>query len=65
MIARNHWVENLKCPQCGKTGAADLSTADGQSWTVQVDSTPKGFKVIQSENSSNFYCVFCDRPVEP
>jgi hypothetical protein len=39
--------------------------ADGLSWAVRVDSTPQGFKVIQSGNSSNFYCDFCDRAVEP
>lgn len=65
MIVRDRWVEILRCPQCGKTGSAELSTADRQSWAVQVDSIPKGFKVIESENSSNFYCDFCDRPVEP
>jgi hypothetical protein len=65
MLVRDRWVENLRCPQCGKTGQAELSTADGKSWVVQVDSIPAGFKVVQSENSSNFYCVFCNRAVEP
>lgn len=65
MIVRDRWVENLTCPQCGKTGSAELSTADGQSWAVQVDSIPEGFKVVESGNSSNFYCGVCDRPVEP
>lgn len=65
MIVRDRWVENLRCPQCGRTGSAELSTADSQSWAVQVDRIPEGFKVIKSENSSNFYCDFCDRPVEP
>jgi hypothetical protein len=31
----------------------------------QVDSVPEGFKVIRVPNGSNFYCTFCDRPVEP
>jgi hypothetical protein len=65
MTVRDHWVESLRCPQCGKIGQAELSMADGKSWAVQMDSIPKGFKVIQSENSSNFYCNSCDRPVEP
>jgi hypothetical protein len=65
MIARDHWVEILKCPQCGKTGAAELSMADGLSWIVRPDSIPAGFKVVESEkNSRNFYCAFCDRPVD-
>jgi hypothetical protein len=64
MIPRNHWVENLRCPQCGKVGQAELSMTDGQSWAVQMDRVPVGFKVVQAENSSNFYCSVCDRPVE-
>lgn len=65
MIVRDRWVENLRCPQCGETGSAELSAADGKSWAVRVDHTPKGFKVVESGNGSNFYCGFCDRPVEP
>jgi len=64
-MARDSWVENLRCPQCGKIGIAELSTADDQSWAIQVDSIPKGFQFIQSKDSSNFYCAFCDRPAEP
>jgi aspartate carbamoyltransferase regulatory subunit len=61
---RDHWVENLKCRQCEKTGKAELSMADGKSWIVRPDSVPSGFKVVESENGKNFYCAFCDRPVE-
>ena len=62
MTKRDRWVENLSCPRCGKTGVAELSTADAQSWIVRPDSIPAGFKVVESENSRNFYCVFCDLP---
>jgi hypothetical protein len=65
MTIRNRWVENLRCPQCGKTGSADLSMANVQSWVVRVDRTPAGFKVVASGNSRNFYCTLCDHPVEP
>jgi hypothetical protein len=65
MITRDRWVENLSCPQCGKTGSAELSMADGLSWTVRPDSIPAGFKVIESGHSRNFYCAFCDCPVLP
>ena len=64
-MAREHWIENLMCRRCRKDGIAVLSTDDKLSWTVQVESVPKGFRVIQSENGSNFYCSSCDRPVEP
>jgi hypothetical protein len=64
-MARDSWVENLRCPECGKAGKAELSMADGVSWAVRPDSIPVGFKVIESENSKNFYCATCDSPVEP
>jgi nucleotide-binding universal stress UspA family protein len=35
MIVLDHWVENLRCPNCRKTGAARLSQADG--WNARVD----------------------------
>jgi hypothetical protein len=58
-IALDHWVENLRCPNCGKTGAARLSQEDG--WNVHVDSVPEGFNVVRS----NFCCALCDCPVDP
>jgi len=63
-MARNRWLENLRCPKCGKLGIAELSMADGQSWIVRPDSIPAGFKVVESGNSRNFYCAFCDHPVD-
>jgi hypothetical protein len=63
-MVRDHWVEKLKCRRCGKIGTAELS-ADDQSWTIKVDSIPKGFQFIQSEDGSNFYCSFCELPVDP
>ena len=59
---RERWVEQLRCPNCGKTGTPRLSQADG--WTVHVDILPEGFYFIQSENGSNFYCSSCDSPAE-
>ncbi len=65
-MARDCWVENLKCPNCRKTGEAHLSATDEYSWDVQVDSFPEGFKVIRLENGlPYFYCVSCDTPAEP
>jgi len=59
-MARDCWVENLRCPHCGKTGEARLSAADAYSWDVQVDRAPEGFKLMRS----NFYCAACDIPAE-
>jgi hypothetical protein len=64
-MARDHWVEHLRCRRCRKSGIALLSTEDKLSWIVQVESVPEGFRAIRSETGSNFYCVVCDRPVDP
>src|SRR5258705_2018352 len=65
-MARDSWVENLRCPNCRKTGEARLSAADEDSWDVQVDSIPEGFKVLRLENGlPNFLCVLCDIAAEP
>jgi hypothetical protein len=64
-MARDNWVEKLRCPRCRKTGAAKLSTADEHSWAVKVVSIPTGFQFIQSEEGSNFYCASCDCAAEP
>ena len=64
-MARDSWVEKLRCPNCRKTGEAQLSAADEYSWEVLVDSVPEGFKVIQSGGVSSIYCSSCDNPVEP
>jgi hypothetical protein len=53
------------CRRCSKDGIAVLSTENKFSWIVQVESVPEGFRVVESENGSNFYCSSCDRPVEP
>jgi len=67
-MARDSWVEHLRCPNCRKTGEARLSAPDENSWDIQVDSVPEGFKVVGkivgSAYSSNFYCSSCDSPVE-
>jgi hypothetical protein len=65
MADRDRWIEELTCPECGATGNAELSTADAGSWTVRVDSIPEGFKVIQSEHGSSFYCTLCEIPALP
>src|SRR6266404_3761410 len=61
---RDSWVENLRCPNCRKTGTAWLSAADEYSWDIQVIRVPEGFKVISVGDVSNFYCTSCDRPAE-
>jgi len=66
MTGMDHWVENLRCPWCLKTGRAKLSAVDELSWDVEVDSTPGGFKVVYlGDDFFNFFCASCDMPAEP
>jgi hypothetical protein len=64
MIADDHWVEILRCPQCEKTGPAELSQMNG-SLDIKVDSLPEGFKLVESEYGIDFYCSSCDCRVDP
>jgi hypothetical protein len=65
MTGRDHWIEHLSCRRCQTSGVAVLSTEDKLSWIVKVETVPEGFRVIRSDNGSNFYCSTCGRPVEP
>jgi hypothetical protein len=70
MTGRDQWTEILRCSQCGRTGSVELSQANGQAFhdgdqAVRVESVSEGFKAIQFEYGSKFYCSFCDRPVDP
>jgi hypothetical protein len=70
MTGRDQWTETLRCSRCGKMGSVDVSQANGQAFhdgdqTVRVDYISNGFKAVQFEYGSNFYCAFCDLPVEP
>jgi hypothetical protein len=46
MTSADHWVEILRCLQCGKTGAAELSQP--------VDSVPEGFRVLEAKHGWDF-----------
>jgi hypothetical protein len=68
MTTRDEWTEKLQCPVCGRTGSAELSQANGQAFhdgdqAVRVDHVSEGFKAVQFEYGSNFYCSSCDSPV--
>jgi hypothetical protein len=70
MTGRDQWTETLRCPKCGMTGRAELSQSNGQAFhdhdqAVCVDRVSEGFKAVQFEYGSNFYCSFCDSPVDP
>ena len=64
MKARDRWVENLKCPKCGKTGEARLSQADiyaflmGENET-SVDFVSDGFSCVREGKAIDFNCADC------
>ena len=64
-MARDNWVEILKCPNCRKTGFAILSQTDELSWDMEADFVPTGFKVIHIKHGIIFHCASCGFPVEP
>jgi hypothetical protein len=64
-MTRDQWIENLTCPDCRRTGVAQLSDADEHCLKIQVDGVPEGFKVVQLKHGIGFYCASCDIAVEP
>jgi hypothetical protein len=70
MTGRDQWTETLRCPICDTTGTVELSQANGQAFhdgdqDVRVDGIAAGFKAVQFEYGSNFYCKLCDSPAAP
>ena len=70
MTARDRFTSNLECPECGKTGTAHLSQADGWSYmrdrSTSVDDLPEGFRAKRVEGIPDleFYCIACDVEVK-
>ena len=62
---REHWTEDLVCPNCQKTGRAELSQTDDKSGDIEAESVPVGVKVIQLEHGIIFHCASCDVAVKP
>lgn len=61
----DQWVEQLQCMKCGKTGSAELSSGDA-TFVDHVDMIPSGFKVVPHKNGAfEFYCIECNKPVNP
>jgi hypothetical protein len=58
------WNEQLRCPNCGKTGTASLSQGD-RADTPTVQGISEGFKVVQTDYGPNFRCETCNVSVEP
>ena len=68
MAARDHTHLTLKCPKCGKTGTAEVSTADHpymRTDEFKVESLPDGFIVTRHSKwqcETQFACTDCMVP---
>jgi hypothetical protein len=63
-MASDEWKEDLRCPECGKTGVASLSQGeDADMPTIHI--VPDGFKIVTTQYGPDFYCVTCDIEVAP
>jgi hypothetical protein len=60
----DEWNEELRCPNCGKTGIAGLSQGERDS-TPTAQSIPDGFKVVKTKFGPYFHCGTCDVAVDP
>jgi hypothetical protein len=60
----DEWNEELRCPECGKTGLASLSQSDGAD-TPTIHRVPDGFKVVATQYGPDFYCGICNVAVAP
>src|SRR4051794_6643923 len=61
-MARDCWLEVVRCPHCGKMCEALISAEDFL-LDFHVGSIPHGFKVIPSNELGSFiFCASCDMP---
>jgi hypothetical protein len=55
-----HWTELLKCPNCGRAGAVQLSQPEGRAYDVSVEVIPAGFKVADLGFGEVLCCRDCN-----
>ena len=63
-VSTDYWNEQLRCPQCRKTGMASLYQGQNDD-TPTVDDIPEGFNVVITEYGPDFVCATCGVAVEP
>jgi hypothetical protein len=65
MTPRDHWVETLKCSDCGKTGLAEFSQSNGYAFMrgdrrTTADRVPTGFKTVEGIEDVDIFCKKCN-----
>lgn len=63
-VSIDQWNEQLRCPNCRKTGLASLAQGQDDDTSI-VHSVPDGFKVVITEHGPDFICAACGIAVEP
>lgn len=70
MTARDRFTIDVECANCGRSGEAKLSQADGRSYahdqSTRVDFMPKGFQRIENQKSAwgfDIHCIQCNAKV--
>jgi hypothetical protein len=54
----NDLYKMLRCPKCGKTGMASVVQPNGRK-LPEVESVPRGFKVVKTRNGPDFHRKTC------
>jgi len=63
-MATVHWVEILKCNDCGRAGLAELWDQDA--YEGHSDLVPPGFRMsLNPKHGRAFYCIRCQVLVTP
>lgn len=63
-VSTDQWTEQLRCPQCRRTGMVNLYQGRNDD-TPTVDDLPEGFKIVITEYGPGFRCATCDVAAEP
>jgi hypothetical protein len=60
----DQWTELLAYSSCGLSGQARLSQPANQSFVLDVEAIPPGFKAVRSEFGETFYYEVCNHPAD-
>ena len=60
----DHWIEEVCCPRCRRTGKVSLSQATAFAIPT-VDQVADGFETVQTKYGPHFHCGLSGIPVIP
>jgi hypothetical protein len=62
MTVFEHWMEVLRCLNCGLAGLANLSQPKQVGDAIVIDNISEGFRAVSSQYGDTFFCEDCNRP---